>query len=82
MIENRDGAAIDFDNVIRHFNRIMSLLERKCKRHCSLKRALEEYCAFRLGVVYFEKHFGISFDDEVGLAEELKRVVEAFEGEG
>jgi hypothetical protein len=45
-----------------------------------LKRVLEEYCAFRLAVLYFEKDFEISFDDEVGLVEELRRIVKSFEG--
>lgn len=39
-------ATVEFDNVIKHFDRIMSLLRRKCKGRCSLKRVLEEYCAF------------------------------------
>jgi hypothetical protein len=79
LVEN-ETATVDFDNVLRHFDRIMSLLTRKCKGRCSLKRVLEEYCAFRLGALYFEKHYGISFDDEARLVEELKRVAERFEG--
>jgi hypothetical protein len=45
-----------------------------------LKRRLEEYCAFRLGALWFEEHYGVSFDDEARLVEELKRVAERFEG--
>jgi len=78
-LTKRDSAAVDLENVMRHFNRIMSLLRRKCKGRCLLKRVLEEYCAFRLGVFYFEKHFEISFDDEARLVEELKRVAESLE---
>jgi hypothetical protein len=59
----------------------MSLLKRKCKGRCSLKRVLEEYCAFRLAVLYFEKQYGVSFDDEAELAEELGHIVEMFEGQ-
>lgn len=73
-------ATVEFDNVIRHFDRIMSLLKRKCKGRCSLKRVLEEYCAFRLGALWFEEHYGVYFDDEARLVEELKRVAESFEG--
>jgi hypothetical protein len=46
-----------------------------------LKRVLEEYCAFRLAVLYFEKQYGVSFDDEAELAEELGHIVEMFEGQ-
>jgi hypothetical protein len=46
-----------------------------------LKRVLEEYCAFRLGALYFEKHYRVGFDDEARLVEELKRVAESFEVE-
>lgn len=73
------NATVDLENVVRHFDRIMSLLSRKCKGRCSLKRILEEYCAFRLAALYFEKHFEISFDDEARLVEELKRVARTFE---
>ena len=75
MVE-KDTAVIEFDNVIKHFDRIMSLLKRKCKGRCSLKRVLEEYCAFLFGVLYFEKHYGISIDDEAGLVKELEHIVE------
>jgi len=74
-------ATVEFDDVVRHFDRIMSLLKRKCKGRCYLKRVLEEYCAFRLGALYFEKHYGISFDNEAGLAEKLEHIVEMFEGQ-
>jgi hypothetical protein len=80
-LAEKGTATIEFDNVIRHFDRIMSLLKRKCKGHCSLKRVLEEYCAFRLGVLYFEEHYKISFDDEAGLAEKSEHIVEMFEGQ-
>ena len=65
-------------------NRIVGLpcaSARKCKGRCSLKRRLEEYCAFRLGVLWFEEHFQPSFDDEARLVEELKRVAKTFESE-
>ena len=68
-LNDRGSVGIDLDNVVRHFDRIMSLLKRKCKGRCSLKRVLEEYCAFRLGTQYLEKHFEISFDDEAKLRE-------------
>ena len=74
-------ATVEFDNVIKHFDRIMSLLKRKCKGRCSLKRRLEECCAFRLGVLYFEKHHGVSFDDEARLVKKLEHIVEMFEGQ-
>jgi len=80
LVEN-GTATVEFDNVIKHFDRIMSLLKRKCKGRCSLKRVLEEYCAFRLGTQYFEKHYGVSFDDEAGLVEKLEHIVEMFEGQ-
>jgi hypothetical protein len=80
-LAEKDTATIEFDNVIKHFDRIMSLLKRKCKGRCSLKRVLEEYCAFRLAVLYFEKQYGVSFDDEAELAEELGHIVEMFEGQ-
>ena len=76
----RGSATIDLHNVVHHFDRIMSLLKRKCKGRCSLKRVLEEYCAFRLGVLWFEGHYGVSFDDEARLVEELKCIAESFEG--
>ena len=76
-----EKATIDLDNVVRHFDRIMSLLRRKCKGRCSLKRCLEEYCAFRLAALYLEKNFEISFDDEVKLRGELQHVIDTFEGE-
>ena len=72
-------ATSEFDNVIKHFDRIMSLLKRKCKGRCYMKRVLEEYCAFRLGALYFEKHYRVSFDDEAGLVEKLEYIVEMFE---
>ena len=77
----KGAATIEFDNVMKHFNRIMCLLTRKCKGRCSLKRILEEYCAFRLGTLYFEKYYGVSFDDEAGLVEKLEHIVEMFEGQ-
>lgn len=77
----KSTATVEFDNVIKHFDRIMSLLKRKCKGRCSLKRVLEEYCAFRLGTRYFEKHYGVSFDDEAGLVKRLEQIVEMFEGQ-
>jgi len=77
-LAEKGTAIIEFDNVIKHFDRIMSLLKRKCKGRCYMKRVLEEYCAFRLGVLYFEKHYGISIDDEAGLVEELEHIVEMF----
>lgn len=80
-LAEKGTATVEFDNVIRHFDRIMSLLKRKCKGRCSLKRVLEEYCAFRLAVLYFEEHYTISFDDEAGLVEKLERIVEMFEGQ-
>lgn len=76
----KSTATVEFDNVMKHFDRIMSLLMRKCKERCSLKRVLEEYCAFRLGALYFEKRYGVSFDDEAGLVEKLEHIVEMFEG--
>jgi hypothetical protein len=79
-LAEKGTAIVEFDNVIRHFDRIMSLLKRKCKGRCSLKRVLEEYCAFRLAVSYFEKQFGVSFDDEAKLVEELEGIVEMYEG--
>lgn len=79
ILLEREKATVDFDNFLRHFDRIMSLLSRKCKGRCSLKRVLEEYCAFRLGVLYFEKHFEISFDDETRLFQELRRIAETIE---
>jgi hypothetical protein len=79
-LTERGSATIDLHNVVHHFDRIMSLLKRKCKGRCSLKRRLEEYCAFRLGALWFEEHYGVSFDDEARLVEELKRVAETFEG--
>jgi len=74
-------ATADLNNAVRHFDRIMSLLRRKCKGRCSLKRRLEEYCAFRLGVLWFEEHYGVSFDDDPQLVEKLRRVIETFETE-
>jgi hypothetical protein len=78
LVEKRT-AAIEFDNVMKHFNRIMSLLMRKCKGRCSLKRVLGEYCAFRLLVLYFENHYGVSFDDKLELKEKLECIVGMFE---
>lgn len=75
----RGRATADLNNAVRHFDRIMSLLRRKCKGRCSLERRLEEYCAFRLGVLWFEEHYGVSFDDEPKLVASLKRIVEDFE---
>jgi hypothetical protein len=40
------------------------------------KRRLEEYCAFRLGVVYFEKRFGVGVDDEARLVELLDSIAD------
>jgi len=80
-LTERGSATIDLHNVVHHFDRIMSLLKRKCKGRCSLKLVLEEYCAFRLVVLYFEKQFEISFDDEARLVEDLMHVVDTFEGE-
>jgi hypothetical protein len=50
-LAEKETAKIEFDNVIKHFDRIMFLLKHKCKGRCSLKRRLEEYCAFRLGFI-------------------------------
>lgn len=74
-----DTATADLHNAIHHFDRMMRVLRRKCEGNCSLKRRLEEYCAFRLGVLWFEKHYGVSFDDEPKLIATLKRIVEDFE---
>ena len=74
-----DRATADLNNAVHHFDRIISLLRRKCKGRCSLKRRLEEYCAFRLGVLWFEEHYGVSFDDEPRLVANLKGIVEDFE---
>ena len=79
VLADRGSAIPDLDNVVRLFDKIMVLLKRKCKRRCSLKRRLEEYCAFRLGVLWFEGHFQLSFDDEAELVASLKRIVEDFE---
>ena len=79
-LAEKGTAIIEFDNVIKHFDRIMSLLKRKCKGRCYMKRVLEEYCAFRLGALYFEKHYKISFDNEAELVEKLEHIVERFEG--
>ena len=80
-LTERGSATIDLHNVVRHFDKMISLLKRKCKERCSLKRRLEEYCAFRLGTQYFEKHYGVSFDDEAGLVEKLEHIVEMFESQ-
>lgn len=77
LVEN-ERAIVEFDNVVKHFDRIMSLLTRKCKRRCSMKRVLEEYCAFRLGALYFERHYKIRFGDETGLVRYLEEIVRSF----
>ncbi len=79
-MSNNESATVDLENVTRHFDRIISLLRRKCKGRCSLKRILEEYCAFRLAALYFEKRYKISFD-EARLVEGLEHVLDFFEGE-
>jgi hypothetical protein len=78
-LTEQDSAKADLHNSVHPFNRMMAMLRRKCKGRCSLKRCLEEYCAFRLGVLYFERHFGIGFDDETRAIEALNRVVEMLE---